>query len=366
MAKRPNPELVSYIEKHLSKGFKIRHIKRKLAEVGHPIEAIEDAVAFVTQQHPKKKPAAFMIVYGLVLLVAIVLFAWFILTKATQQLEYRETVKDIEERKTYLGMTDVELIKLAAAGDMKACDHIGGHNLQYACLDKYWEREDCSYERLVGESSKCWFEKAKESLDFSLCNKVGEDLRENCFEEVFTKINEKDSFEDCTGDDVCLNFIMNLSKPKDVSFCDYYSEDYEKERCMISIAKSQNRKEICTELSFDENKLDCFVEFTNSFDEAAATCEKQSGFLNFQFSEEEIDQTQLNQIDSATLTKLYCFQALTMPLVEKDIYTCEQLSDFVVSNQDISYLRHFSAFYEVTGTSVKASEDHSVYYRCLT
>ncbi|MBU2560907.1 MAG: hypothetical protein KKD17_01320, partial [Nanoarchaeota archaeon] len=94
MAKRPNPELVRYVEKHLAKGFKIHHIKRKLAEVGHPIEAIEDASQFVLAKQQGKRVPKFMIVYGIILILVIAAVGWFIWFKATQQVEYTKTVEE--------------------------------------------------------------------------------------------------------------------------------------------------------------------------------------------------------------------------------------------------------------------------------
>jgi hypothetical protein len=238
MAKRPNPELVKYIEKHLSKGFKIRNIKRKLAEVGHPIEAIEDAVAYVTQQLPKKKPAAFMIVYGLVLIAAIVIFAWFIITKTTQQLEYRETVKDIEERKSYLGMTDIELIKLAAAGDMNACEFIEGHNIRYGCLGKYWEREDCSYERLVDEGvSSCFMNLALDTKTPENCFKADDTI--NCLTNVASKWNDAKL---CMGSVDCVQ--EQAIKQKDSSACNNLGED-SREECFDFYAQEMDDISAC-------------------------------------------------------------------------------------------------------------------------
>ncbi|MBW2972345.1 hypothetical protein KY359_04885 [Candidatus Woesearchaeota archaeon] len=175
MAKRPNPELVAYIEKHLAKGFKITHVKRKLAEVGHPIEAIEDAAQFVLAKQPKKKVPRFMIVYGLILILVLAGFGWYIWFKATQQVEYTETVKEIQQNQSYIGRTEVELIKLArSTGDMKACDFIKSHNLRYACTGKYWERDDCTYERILGDGyDDCLMKLAVNKNDINVCYQSG-------------------------------------------------------------------------------------------------------------------------------------------------------------------------------------------------
>jgi hypothetical protein len=172
MAKQPNKELVKYIEKHLAKGFSIANIKKKLAEVGHPIEAIEDAARFAMadKKTSKKKPKSFMVIYGVILILIIAGFAWFVWFKATQQLEYKGKVEDIKKNQSYLGISDVELLKLAANnGDMLACDFIQDHYVQYACFDRYWERNDCSYEYFIGERVACLNELAWKNKNISLC-----------------------------------------------------------------------------------------------------------------------------------------------------------------------------------------------------
>ena len=112
MAKKPNPDLVKYIQKHLAKGFSIKEVKKRLAEVGHPIEAIEDAAAYVSASSPKtkKKIPRFMVVYGLILIVLIAGFLAFIWYKAGQQAEYTDTVKDLKQAHTFESMTDVERV----------------------------------------------------------------------------------------------------------------------------------------------------------------------------------------------------------------------------------------------------------------
>jgi hypothetical protein len=72
-----------------------------------------------------------------------------------------------------MGMTDVALLKLAASGDMDACSFIKDHNTYYACTGKYWERGDCSYQRLTGEKvSECFTELASKSKDSHFCYSV--------------------------------------------------------------------------------------------------------------------------------------------------------------------------------------------------
>lgn len=156
---RPNPTIVKYIEKHIAKGFDVKKIKRRLAEAGHPIEAIEDAATFVLGTAPptKRRIPRFMIVYGIILMLVISAGVWFFWFKATQVKEYvaeKEVVEQkLETDAKFDAMSDIELLKYAASTeDLSACEFVEGHNEYYACTDRYWERDDCSYERLFGMS----------------------------------------------------------------------------------------------------------------------------------------------------------------------------------------------------------------------
>ncbi|MFH1669447.1 MAG: hypothetical protein ABIA62_05975 [Candidatus Woesearchaeota archaeon] len=232
MVKRANPELVKYIEKHLSKGFKIEHVKKRLAEVGHPIEAIEDAAAFVlmTKQSPKKRPKTFMIVYGLILISVIIVFIGFIWLKAGQQAEYKEAVEEVKKNQSYMGRTDVELLKLAAStGNLEACRFISDENLFFACDEKYWERTDCSYEATIGEGvNEC---RVKLS--------VGEDF--------YNKYCEGETVES-----LCISSAALIEK--DVTMC---PDDI----CIQQLAIQENDKYICHTIEDKDQTKDCLFEF---------------------------------------------------------------------------------------------------------
>jgi hypothetical protein len=241
MAKRPNPDLVTYIEKHLAKGFHIKDVKRKLAEVGHPIEAIEDAAQFVLAKQPRKSIPKFMIVYGLILLLLIVAFLYFAWFKASQQVEYKETVAEIQKNQTYSGKTDVELLKMAAAGDMGACRFIRTHNLYYACTGKYWEREDCYFVELIGgDVDSCFFDKAMKQKNISLCYSLTRKSATSCINEVATSNND---YSLCGPDSQCL---MNYSIEKDSKDACFAIEDASVTRvCAERLAVHSNDESIC-------------------------------------------------------------------------------------------------------------------------
>jgi hypothetical protein len=367
MAKRPNPELVGYIEKHLAKGFSMRDIKRKLAEVGHPIEAIEDAAQFVLAKQPPRRVPRFMIVYGMILIVVVVGFLYFAWFKATQQVAYKETVAGIQKNQTYLGRTDVDLLKMAAAGDMAACRFIKTHNLYYACTGKYWERGDCLYESLVGESAECWTDKALRSKNFSLCNRlINGKSRDLCLRGVFSGIASRDSPEDCGGNSICLNFVLNQSaNKKDVSFCDLYAEEDGREGCLVFFAQVKDDKEVCTRISSLEKRLGCLAGFVSSLEEAEKLCDGYGDYAPPYF-QQDLSQTPLAGLDQTARTRLQCFYFISILFVEKDIYTCEQVLEYVKENAGSAYLKHFNSLYKFMSTSSKARDDHNEYYRCLS
>lgn len=261
MAKKPDPELVKYIEKHLLKGYKLKQVKRRLADVGHPIEAIEDAAQFVlsSKPHLKRRDWKFMIVYGLILIVVLAGLVYFIATKTTEQMEYTETVEQIEKAREFKGMTDIELIKYAAStGDISACKEIESHNTYYACVDRYWERDDCSYERTIGEGvSGCFRSLALSTKDPQKCLKT-EDVRA-CLTEL---AEEFDDERLCIGSYDC---VYNLAvRDKDSEVCDVLSGSQE-EHCFDEYAKETGNESVC-----DSGSLTCSYFFAETDQEKEA------------------------------------------------------------------------------------------------
>ncbi|MFC1741255.1 hypothetical protein ACFL3V_01840 [Nanoarchaeota archaeon] len=276
MVRQPNPDLVRYIEKHIKKGFKIPHIKRKLAEVGHPIEAIEDAARFVVlQKTPRKKVPAFMIVYGIILILVLAGFAWFVWFKASQQIEYEGIVKDVEENRSYLGQTDVQLIKMAAGGDVRACDFIRDHNIFYACKDRYWERDDCEYEALVGDADSCLFDYAKKKDDFASCGRIADEIqRLHCTRyfsapERYANITDP---ADCS-DPACATALFERQPSKKICDLFYDNSDEALSSCYEVVAKRTGNSAMCDSIKTREEKFNCKAFFAASFQEIYSLCE---------------------------------------------------------------------------------------------
>ena len=307
MAKKANPELVRYIERHLSKGFKIKHIKKKLAEVGHPIEAIEDAAEFVTSTRPssRKKPAAFMIIYGLLLIVLLVVLGLFIFTKVTEQLEYVEEVREVEKVQLFTGMSDLELIKYAKANDEPAaCENIGNHNLYYACVDRYWEKGDCGYERLIDEGvSACFKDLAFSTKDPRNCLKTDDST--SCLTELATKFNDEDL---CFGSYDCV-YKIAVSK-EDAGVCSSLSGSIE-EDCFDEYAKETGNVSVC-----DEGSVTCRYFFAKTEEE------KEVFITNL---EEDITNRELN-VDTYDII-------FELASENKDIFLCKFLKSFKSANR---------------------------------
>jgi hypothetical protein len=340
MASQPNPELVRYIERHLAKGFHLKQVKQKLAEVGHPIEAIEDAAQFVLAKSSgiKKRPKRFMIVYGIVLILVISVFVWFIWFKATQQVQYLETVQEIKKNASYTGMTEVELLKLAKTGDMNACNFIENHNSYYACVDKYWERNDCSYESFLGEFDSCQKKRAIEDLNASLCYRISDiSAYSSCISEVFSGIVKKRSPDDCAGNEVCLNAYFDSNYGSiDLSFCDKYIDQEFRGRCMLnfSVAKGQD---ICSSIQARHLFLECKINFISSFKDAAQFCDENGTLI--------MANPERSSAEEKVSAKQQCFFLVAEKLLEKG-HACSEVSSFISGNGGYSYLKGFEKVYK--------------------
>lgn len=262
----PNPSLIAYIEQHISKGFDIKDIKRKLAEAGHPIEAIEDAATVVLgTKHPKRgRIPKFMLIYGLILIFLISAGIWFFWFKATEYQTYSEVVEDTSEQialnDLLKSLNDTELILYAKSNsDSRACDYIADHDLKYLCIDKYWETEPCFWRRFLGEDIICegkicvgtlrselgacmneTFEAAVAKKDPGLCNEDYNCLYyyfENYPSEEFCKNTAKNK-------DDCYSFLGDLLD--DISFCDFINDSEYKIECMErSVSSISQIRDLC-------------------------------------------------------------------------------------------------------------------------
>jgi hypothetical protein len=189
-----------------------------------------------------------MIVYGIILILVLAAGGYFIWLKAVQQREYTQVVEQIETTKSYQGMDDIALLKLAAAGDMKACSFIKDHNMYYACEGKYWERGDCTFDALIGEEDKCNAELAVKARNPVKCLLIKD----------ATKATE------CADKMVALALEMN-----NVSLCDFAPAN-KKFVCASKITIKSNDATPCLEYSagcersvpsymFDEMKVKCGI-----------------------------------------------------------------------------------------------------------
>lgn len=335
MAKRPNPELVRYIERHLTKGFKIHHIKRKLAEVGHPIEAIEDAAQFVFAKQPKKRAPKFMIVYGIILILVIAAAGWFIWFKATQQVEYTKMVEEIKKNVSFSGMTYVELMKFAAANDdLRACEFIRDHNMYYACVDKYWTRGDCSFERFTGEWDACNSERALSSFDDSFCSKL-EDLDgyESCRQAVFERVVVLNEPEKCVTDD-CLNYYFSMDNASvDRDFCSMLKFSDWRDDCLVFIAVRENDESYCDGFSDINSLFECRSHFIKTLQDALLLCEE----INPEGEEEEGQDFSIAR----------CFYTLTLKFSLEGM-PCQQIFDFIRGTNDRALLTNYISVYKAS------------------
>jgi hypothetical protein len=353
MAKRPNPELVKYIEHHLEKGFEIRNIKRKLADVGHPIEAIEDAAQFVLSQKPqlRKRPTTFMIVYGIIIILVVAGFAYFIWFKATQQVVYQETVQEIEKNQSYVGRTDIELLRLAASGDTNACTFIKGHNEYYACTEKIWTRGDCILEDFIGEGNDCFMKQALKSENISLCLMVGsQDLLMDCQKEVISKFAEQDQPEKCKGDPACLRMYISQKGIKNlgISFCENQMNSnglyYLRDQCLYEYANATRDIEACNHIdetrgnkATNSTKFMCLVAFSESLADVADICKVRylSFYEDFKGSASPLEEA-----------KAACFvQGARLFSADKNI-GCGAIKEYISANAGMDVINDYDKVYK--------------------
>jgi hypothetical protein len=343
---RVDPELVKYVEKHLSKGVELKQIKRTLADVGHPIDAIEDAAAFVTNKQPelKRAPRKMMIVYGLILILVLAGFGWYIWFKATQQIEYTQTVQQIEQNRSYIGMTDVELLKLAASeNDITACRFIRSHDTYYACIGRYWQREDCSFAKYTNELESCYVNKAQELQDISYCDSIRDKgRRDTCKESVFSAIRSSKDYSKCRGESACLDYTFSQDYASlDYSFCSNYADAYREDNCLFNLSVSRADLKRCDEIADIQTRQGCRASMAKTADDLLAICKSRENIAADVPEDEQ---------------KLSCFIGVTAAAIGKGIYTCDALIEFVRSHQDTTFLQEFDSEFRVFASSLESGE----------
>ncbi|MBU0461729.1 MAG: hypothetical protein KJ574_04035 [Nanoarchaeota archaeon] len=369
-----NKELVDYVEKGLKRGGHVKHIKRKLVQAGHPVQEIEEAVRHVLLTKPHLKKMRHKLFAGAFVVAAIILMFITLFT-----FEEKEKITTYKENVTFSQMTDIQLIMYAANNnDMKACEYIRNHNTFYACLDKYWERGDCSYERIIGTLDECYFNKAKEGINFSYCYMIGDmQKRKDCLAWIYSAIDDSGNDSLCQHNSDCLYSVVSLKfgvegidlrqnidsssireteseeellqaaqKVAEISFdfCSNFNEPaYDDCIIKLSVIKSyinSSGSEGCS-LVKDINKRyhECMLMTMQTFDTVLTTCEE-----NFRVRiAPTLGASELAIVANATSPdgRFRCFVNNAFELVRKNIYTCTDLFTFVESKQDVRYFAGF-------------------------
>ncbi len=329
MAKRANPELIKYIEEHLSKGFDIKQIKKRLADVGHPIEAIEDAAAFVIHQRPapRKKPALFMVMYGLVLILAIsgfLFFAWF---KYTQHQDYLERLNEVDFNRTLVAMTDIEVLKYAASADNTGfCRFIDDGSLRFICLDRIWAQKDCYYEFILGEEDDCFIRLAKEERNVSFCERINltSPKKRDCLKSmVELALSSKDPSV-CAQSLVCARGAA--IEKKDVYFCERLFGG-EKASCLLAVARVTGDSKICDSMTdWEQIRLSCMMDTNKDINSVLNLCLEDIKF-------------------NTTGSFENCIIESSLDLYNKGTASCDSINSFFSDKAMENYLNEVKKYY---------------------
>jgi hypothetical protein len=323
-----DPELVKYMKKHLKKGYKLHHIKQNLAKVGHSAQAIELAALEAVGDSAEKSSRLTIILLIVFIAVVGAGFVAFLAWQGSKVVEHTEKVKEIEKTNEYLGMTDVQLIMLAKDGDMQACDHIQSHNILYACKDKYWERDDCEFEMIVGSRDDCLNDKAKKSLNFNICSSISDDsLRENCKVQIIKSISDGNQYSACSGDSFCLDysFINNIDSI-DYDYCDLYMDPNSKDACILNISVHKSDSSMCDNINEMEWRDSCELVGLESYEQMFEFCKYRYSGLSTTFPE--------------ATNSAVCFYDLLNERFSTE-GDCDSLKSFIADNKGNIIMREF-------------------------
>jgi len=201
-------ELVDYVEKHLRRGRHVKHIKRNLVSAGHPIHEIEEAVRHVLLTKPHLKNVRLKIFVGafLFLATAVLLIGLF-------AFEEKERVVEYKENTTYGQLTDEQILRLAMdTGDTSACKFLSSDITYYACIDRYWERNDCFYMSLIGVSNDdCFLDMAIKESNQTFCRRVlSAEKHDACMERFYLDAKNAKDPSLCKTDDCVDRFMRDL------------------------------------------------------------------------------------------------------------------------------------------------------------
>ncbi|MBT7903463.1 hypothetical protein HN587_06390 [Candidatus Woesearchaeota archaeon] len=268
--------LIAYIKKHLEKGVDITKIKKALSRAGHPINRIELAVEGVFESNPhlrkkkkfdankyfKKFQSRQVIGIGIgVLAVVLILFlVMFGLKQFGEYSEYREDVVEFNENQTFELMSDLDLLNFAQQeGDMKACSFIESHNYYYACVEKWWEKDDCKFLLLTDQpTDECRYNYAIKEKNILLCVYIQDlDLRTKCYSFETDFLRDKldlalavNNISLCNQDKIC-EYEYYLTKER----CDLMLDSGDSNNCFIELAKIKGDQSFCDKLN-NSNNLD--------------------------------------------------------------------------------------------------------------
>ncbi|MBI4739845.1 hypothetical protein HY772_10020 [Candidatus Woesearchaeota archaeon] len=298
MANSDVRKLELFIERQLEKGFSLRRIKQKLVAVGHPVEAIEKAQANVFLRKPYLKRAPHSLKFLTLFLLGIVATALvvFVVIKVAEQQRYERTIAELELNQSFSLMTDNELLYYARDHDTFApCPFVKGHNKYYACLDKIWEKRDCSFELLLFEGvSECFYNRAISENNISLCNPfLNGSMFDSCRGFFFDKaVREENAL------------LCNISDPLYVS------------DCVSAIALKKNDRTICNFLPAGED-VACRTQFLEYLvDEQFVSCGRTDTVVSM--TKEEIARRS-SRIHNETACKVADFA------LKKDVVGCEMI-----------------------------------------
>jgi hypothetical protein len=142
---------------------------------------------------------------------------------------------------------------------MNACKFIKDHNMYYACTGKYWERNDCTYESLIGEDVPAC--RARNKVGESFFRKYCSPFKGNdvCFLSIATGENDLKYCYDYAG---CLvNFAIWSGKSE---ICGALSAE-DKERCLLRVSLKNQDRSICDNM---QDSLYCEVNFMSPQEKA--------------------------------------------------------------------------------------------------
>jgi len=256
-----NKALSDYIEKHLEKGVRLREIKNTLAKAGHPVPEIESAVADINAKKPHlKKTKPFSHVFYVSALVLIAVIGGLIVAGlVSEKLSFDVLRQEVRRNQTLEASSDIDLLLLAKANDdMFYCSFIDDHNYYYACMEKWWAKNDCSWELLMGEDVIAC--KTKNNIGADLFNRYCKPFESETACLSAAAVGEND-VEICGISDDCIYSFALITQNSQV--CSLLGPA--KDDCIFDIAVNSSNKELCAEL---ENSEDCFFQ-TKTLEEKA-------------------------------------------------------------------------------------------------